>query len=186
MEEWTISNSAILRPSCMLENKCHTGYLLILGISNYVVFLFLGCVFSSSGFLRFCLIHEIRGRTNIGMFDKYNLIRWFLCASLVENHRRVCFMGVHGTLKIGEEWSPGCFWNKGSLDVGWVSALDKSSEDAKTSTVLHKSADNSSEIASPSGILGMGGGSEVNFKFLLSVPGTWLVWCSHRDGTWLQ
>ena len=67
------------------------------------------------------------------------------------------FHGCSWDMEIEEEWSPGCFWNKGSLDVGWVSAPDKSSEDAKTSTVLHKSADNSFEIASPSGILGMGG-----------------------------
>lgn len=42
----------------MLENKCHTGYLLILGISSYVVFLFLGmCLFLI--WVPEILIHEI-------------------------------------------------------------------------------------------------------------------------------
>lgn len=121
------------------------------------------------------LIEEIGSRTNIGMFD-YNLTRSFFCAFLVENPSRVCLMGVHGDgerrvmrsrVFLKEEVLPG--------RLGFVRPLLRVQRMLRFSQYRVPLADKACEIASPSGILGVGGGSEVSFICLVSVARAWVM-----------
>lgn len=127
------------------------GYLIFYDLPNLCVW---GWGVLSPSRVPEILTQEIRDRTNIGMFDEYNLMRYFLCTSLVRNHSRECFMGVQR--RWGKKRNRSRVFLEGRVLRGGTGySLHRSSEGAKTFIILHKISRQNSEITSPSGILGV-------------------------------